>query len=292
MALIVAMVPMPIRCLMTCWAGTPMASEKLRTVQGRSSVTLLLRGAAVLAPVVRRLARLNRGGERAAPRRPLFFGGATTGGFGRSAFAAELTLFAVAQQRIDHGRVADFAAFRFFAAGRSGGASAAAPRRTRSRPGRPRGSSDLPAARATSSVVSFRFCSCLRRCSESGLLPWRLPRSASAGSFRSGFCGVGSCNRRLQRRLLDAGHGGELGCRAGDGRSWRSALGVSLPFDFLPPLPRTGILSDAAAGPEVVFTANDRRLEPGLRPRWPWPWHVATAGRFGAATRRPWPPSR
>ena len=32
-------------------AGIPIASEKLRTVQGRSNVTLLFRGAAVLAPV-------------------------------------------------------------------------------------------------------------------------------------------------------------------------------------------------------------------------------------------------
>ncbi len=32
-------------------AGTPMASEKLRTVQGNSRTTLSLRGAAVLAPV-------------------------------------------------------------------------------------------------------------------------------------------------------------------------------------------------------------------------------------------------
>jgi len=54
-ALIVAIVPMPIRWLEDLGGGDADGFEKLRTVQGRSSVTLLFLGAAVLAPVVRRL---------------------------------------------------------------------------------------------------------------------------------------------------------------------------------------------------------------------------------------------
>jgi len=47
----------------------------------------------------------------------------------------------------------------------------------------------------------LRFCSCLRRCSERGLLPALDARIASAGSLMSGFCGAGSW-----------GLGGGVGC--------------------------------------------------------------------------------
>ena len=48
-----------------------------------------------------------------------------------------------------------------------------------------------PARLAAASSLAF-FSSCLRRCSESGLLPARPVVMASVGSLISGFCGVGS----------------------------------------------------------------------------------------------------
>ena len=102
----------------------------------------------------------------------------------------------------------------------------AAPRRGRSRP--PAGVSAGgkgafpspgvgfrgPARLAAASSLAF-FSSCLRRCSESGLLPLRVARMASAGSLMSGFCGGRFLGFRLRRRLDGGGDGGQLHGRPG-----------------------------------------------------------------------------
>ena len=158
-------------------AGTPIASEKVRTVQGRSTTTLPLRGAAVLAPVRRMCVR--RAAARAAPERRLFFAGRrwTRG----RPLPLQLPLLASAQRR----------GGPFPSSSATGGDArrrgAAARGRTARPSGGRRGFRSRRAAAgfarrpflAAASSFAF-FSSCLRRCSESGLLPARVARIASA----------------------------------------------------------------------------------------------------------------
>ena len=129
-------------------AGTPRASEKLRTVQGNSTKTFSRRGAAVLAPV-RRMCVLSASKRRWLPLRrlPAFAIGR------RPPFAFQLSLFAAAER---HG-----ALLLRPAAGRP-------PRRGRSRPEpatRGAGSSLLPAAAlAGRGLCSFGRTVSVRAC--------------------------------------------------------------------------------------------------------------------------------
>ena len=123
------------------------------------------------------------------------------------------------------------------------GATARPPRRGRSRPaarrlaGRRRGGSAAAALARRApwrASAAIRFCSCLRRCSESGLVPALLARMASAGSLMSGFCGAGSLDFRPQRRLRRRRHGASL--MAGPGPAPRSFSRSFCRWLLAPPL--------------------------------------------------------
>ena len=161
-------------------AGTPTASEKLLTVHGNSSVTFSRRGAAVLAPVRRMCVRLRSDG--APPSSPSSSGFRPPGGGGFLAF--QLPLLAAAER----GRRALF--LFSTAAGRAAAAGPIAARQAAQCP-LPAGAG-AAAGEVLSPCAASRRCSCLRSCSASGLVPALLARMASAGSFRSGFCGAGS----------------------------------------------------------------------------------------------------
>ncbi len=172
-------------------AGTPTASEKVRTVHGRLTTTLPLRGAAVLAPVRRMWVRRTVDGPLAAVA-------------GLSSSSPPTRRLAVA------------ARFRFNcrcsrppivltpapspSSTAAGGRAAGTARRGRSLPPDRSGggaggtwASPLrggPRLAARSSRL-FRS-SCFRICSERGFVPALLARIASRGSLMSGFCGAGS----------------------------------------------------------------------------------------------------
>ena len=181
-------------------AGTPMASEKLRTVQGSSTTRCSCAGRPCWCRCRLMCVRLRseRRGDR--PRRPAF----RPPRAGGRLLAFELPLLAAAQGR-------GGSAFLLVFAGGD-----APPRRGRSRPraapagagGPVRGGRCLAAG--LGGLGGVRFCSCLRRCSDSGLVPALLARMASAGSLMSGFCGAGSAGfgraaagRWRQRGQLD-----------------------------------------------------------------------------------------
>ena len=224
-ALIVAMVPMPIRCLMHLLGGH---ADGFRETADRAGEIerdfALARGGGVGAggaAIARQTAAANRG---SLGRASFFVPRATAGGIGRAALAVQLTLFAIAQQRIGTAGSPNlptrFGFSRLDSVGRRFGGGARGG--TRSRPGRPKGNSDLPATRGGSSTESFRFCSCLRRCSESGLLPLAVATQGVGRQFQVGLLRRRLLNRRLQRRLLHAGHGGQL-----EGSTWTTGLGTT-----------------------------------------------------------------
>ena len=159
---------------MTCVAGTPRASEKLRTVTGSSTTTWLLRGAAVEVPD--RLAR-NRG-----------------------------RLTGLTSSSSDPGPRTPVVRFRLSCrCSRPKNAEPPDPSSVSPAPRPPRRLSLSNSSAASSSLVrslaapaflgcraAFRFCSCFLRCSERGFPPAFDARIASRGSLRSGFCGAGS----------------------------------------------------------------------------------------------------
>ena len=183
-------------------------------MQGRSTTTLPLRGAAVLVPVRRMWVRLPRGWRRAGAlplRRPRPLGR------GRLASASA----AAARGRPEWPA-------RLLPSPRPRGLATRGARRGRSRPPGHRGhrcrrrGSGGAGSRAgpflAASLVRSFFSSCLRRCSESGLLPALLARMASGGSLMSGFCGAGSFDFGRGRRL----HGQATGPASCAGRFSRS----------------------------------------------------------------------
>ena len=166
----------------TLGTGTPIASEKLRTVAGMVTTTLLLRGAAVLSPEL----RFGFGLERRI--RPT--GSSSPVVEGRNCVGVPSRLRLNCRCSRPPSAAANSA---------SGSAPALAVLRPRSRPaGRSSdgGGAWLGLARGTAALWPLPPCVWLRacrRCSCSGLAPPVRPaRMASAGNFRSGFWGAGS----------------------------------------------------------------------------------------------------
>ena len=159
-----------------------MASEKLRTVQGNWTDTFSRRGAAVFAPVRRMWMRFRAAGSPVDS--------SSSSGLRRLTLAAFLR-FSCRCSRPPSVVTAPSSSFST-TAGRP-------PRRGRSRPaasgtpmGGPFSAGDSLRGEVLAASAASRFCSCLRRCSERGLVPAWLARIASRGSRMSGFCGAGS----------------------------------------------------------------------------------------------------
>ena len=195
--------PMPSSFARMAPAGTPRASENVRTVQGSvdHDFALARRGrvGAGAADV-----RGSPAGGRRRGRLFLFAGGSPRAGH---PLPLELPLLAAAQGlggfflSLSSFTAAGAAAARSFPPARQG-RSGSGKMTFSVAPGRSRGDARLAAA----SSLAF-FSSCLRRCSESGLLPARVARMASGGSLMSGFCGTGSLDFGLAGGCTDEGTG-------------------------------------------------------------------------------------
>ncbi len=209
-------------------AGTPMASEKLRTVQGSTTITFSRRGAAVLAPVRRMCVRLRTAGVAA-----LFLVLRLPPPDGGGLLAFQLPLLAAAE-----GDGALFVLRRPPRDGRRGaGAPVRQPAARRAAAAVFSGGGSLRGEVLAASAAS-RFCSCLRMCSESGFVPALPARMASSGSLMSGFCGAGSAAFGRCGRPRRGRQGGQLDRRpllssSPPCFSFSFSLGFSFPFSPL-----------------------------------------------------------
>ena len=204
-------------------AGTPISSEKVRMVQGRLTTTLPFRGAAVFAPVRRMcVGRRGAGAPEASSSSP-----------GRRWTPATRFRFSCRCSRPP--RVAAPPSFSS-----ATGSATRGPRRGRSRPeggdaGKKPGSRGRTAAAFRDgpffAASSFAFfSSCLRRCSESGLLPRGAARIASGGSLMSGRCGTGSFDFAGGWTAVGNGASFNAGCF-----SFSRSFSFSFSFSFSPP---------------------------------------------------------